>query len=55
MFGERVLLSHRGLLALALAHRAGWENPGPAVEEAVGASQVSPASGVNGLREQRES
>lgn len=51
MFGELVLPSLGGLLALA--HRAGWGYPGPTVEEAMGASKVSPACGINGLREQR--
>lgn len=51
MFGELILPSLGGLLALA--HRAGWGYPGPAVEEAMGAFKVSPACGINGLREQR--
>lgn len=39
--GELLLPPHRSLQA----HRGGWEKPGPAVEKAVGTSQVSPAHG----------
>lgn len=41
MMGELVLPTCRGIQA----HRAGWENSGPAVEKAVGESQVSPIHG----------
>lgn len=42
MMGGLELPSCRGIQA----HRAGWENSGPAVEKAMGESQVSPTCGL---------